>query len=315
MITRIHTLTGNLLWEKTLCFPTWAAGRTQRARSESFQVGGKGINVAKMLMRLGAPATALCFSGGATGAECEAWMRSQGITCRIFPVAQATRVGLVVRAPGQPETTFLGPDVPIGVAPARACADYLDHCDEGDVLAVCGSIPGWSSDDCVALRAAVDRWIERGPVVADTYGPPLGWLIGRPLAWVKINRTEFDSLFDGTERGKPFINRLLLAAERWPPRAWVVTDGPRPVWFVERGGAPASLSPPYVAEVSSTGSGDVLHACLLHAVLNHQMTFPDGLRLALPYAAANAAHETVADFPLANLPRFGSKAPAGNLSK
>jgi 3'-phosphoadenosine 5'-phosphosulfate (PAPS) 3'-phosphatase len=50
----IFTLTGNLLAERTLTFDAWAPGRTQRATAESFQVGGKGINVAKMLARLGA---------------------------------------------------------------------------------------------------------------------------------------------------------------------------------------------------------------------------------------------------------------------
>jgi fructose-1-phosphate kinase PfkB-like protein len=309
MIPHIHTLTGNLLWEQTLSFPTWAAGRTQRARSGAFQVGGKGINVAKMLGRLGAPVTALCFPGGATGADCEAWVHAQGIPCQAFAVAQATRLGLVVRTPNQPETTFLGPDVPIEEAAALACANYLDQCADGDVLAICGSVPGWSSGGCGALRAAVDRWVERGPIVADTYGEPLRWLIERPLAWVKINRTEFDTLFDETERSEPVVNRLRLAAERWSPRAWIVTDGPRPVWFVEHGGAPASLTPPHVKEVSSTGSGDVLHGCLLHAVFHHQTTLPEALQQALPYAAANAAHATVADFPLSGLPRFGSAEP------
>ncbi len=305
MIPHIHTLTGNLLWEQTLSFPTWAAGSTQRARSAAFQVGGKGINVAKMLGRLGAPATALYFPGGATGAECEAWVRAQGIPCQTFPVAQATRLGLVVRAPDQPETTFLGPDVPIEEAAAQGCANYLDHCAKGDVLAICGSVPGWDSDGCAALRAAVDRWIERSPIVADAYGPPLKWLIERPLVWVKINRTEFDALFDEEERSEPVVNRLRLAAARWSPHAWIVTEGAGPVWFVERGTAPASLTPPQVTEVSSTGSGDVLHACLLHSVFHHQTTLPDGLQKALPYASANAAHATVADFPLDNLPRFG----------
>jgi fructose-1-phosphate kinase PfkB-like protein len=311
MIPRIYTLTGNLLWEQTLTFPAWAAGRTQRAQSATFQVGGKGINVAKMLQRLGAPATALCFSGGATGADCETWVRAQGISCKAFPVARATRMGVVVRAPHQPETTFFSPDAPIEATAARACADHLDQCAPGDVLAICGSVPGWSSPDCTPLRAAVDRWLARGPAVADTYGPPLRWLIERPVAWVKVNRTEFDALFAGAERHEPLVNRLRLAAARWAPRSWIVTDGPQPVWFVERDGAPASLTPPPVAEVSATGSGDVLHACLLHAVYHHQATLADGLQQALPYASANAAHSTIADFPLDNLPEFGPKAEAG----
>ena len=54
----ILTFTGNLLAEHTLEFDTWSPGQTQRARTTSFQVGGKGINVARMLSRLGVPNTA-----------------------------------------------------------------------------------------------------------------------------------------------------------------------------------------------------------------------------------------------------------------
>jgi 1-phosphofructokinase len=306
MIPHIHTFTGNLLWEATFTFAAWEAGQTQRAQTAAFQAGGKGLNVSKLLTRLGAPTTALFFPGGATGAECEAQVRAQGIACRTFPLAAPTRAGLVVRAPGRPETTFLGPDVPLEAAAVRACGDYLDACPAGDVLAVCGSVPGWSTEAVEPLRAAVDRWLARGPVVADSYGPPLAWLIERPLAWVKVNRTEFDTLFSAEDQRRPLAERLSSALARWSPRAWIVTDGPRPVWLAEHGGGAASLTPPAVSEVSPTGSGDVLHAAVLHAVFHHRQRLADALRQALPYAAANAAHATVADFPLNNLPSFGS---------
>lgn len=308
MIPHIYTLTGNLLWETIFTFTSWEPGCTQRARVRSFQAGGKGVNVSKMLARLGAPTTALFFPGGATGEECTEWVRAQGIACRTFPVTAPTRAGLVVRTPGRPETTFLGPDVPLETPAVRACADYLDNCPAGDVLAVCGSVPGWNSEAGESLRAALGRWLSTGPVVADTYGPPLAWLIERPLEWVKVNRAEFDALFAEGERAQPIAERLIAALARWPARAWIVTDGPRPVWFAEHGGTPASVMPPAVAEASSTGSGDVLHACLLHAVFHHRQTLSAALRLAIPYAAANAAHPTVAEFSLNNLPNFGSTA-------
>ena len=63
MSPAIFTFTGNLLAERTQHFAAWAPGRTQRATGESFQVGGKGINVAKMLARFGTPVTALAFAG------------------------------------------------------------------------------------------------------------------------------------------------------------------------------------------------------------------------------------------------------------
>ena len=308
MTPTIHTLTGNLLWEKTFTFAAWEAGRTQRALAERFQVGGKGVNVSRMLGRLGGPTAACFFPGGATGAECEAWLRARDVPCRPFPLGAPTRAGLVVHAPPRPETTFLGPDVPLEPAAVLACAQYLDACPAGDVLAVCGSIPGWDSPALDPLRAVIERWLARGPVVADTYGAPLAWLAARPLTWVKVNRLEFDALFpEPTGRGA-LAERLANAHHRGPVRAWIVTEGARPLWYAERDATPVSLTPPTVKEVSATGSGDVLHACLLHAVLQHGLPLPEALRRSLPYAAANAAQATVADFPLNNLPDLRSSA-------
>ncbi len=144
--------------------------------------------------------------------------------------------------------------------------------------------------------------------MADTYGPALAWLVEQPLAWVKVNRVEFDGLFAVEERSRPIEDRLRAALHCWAAKAWIVTDGPRPLWYAERDAQPTSLVPPKVKEVSATGSGDVLHAVLLHAVFHHARQLPLALRLALPYAAANAAHPLVAEFPLNNLPDFGSYA-------
>lgn len=304
----IFTLTGNLLWEKTLTFDRWSAGHAQRAADESFQAGGKGVNVAKMLTRLNAPATALCFPGGATGAECMAWMRGKKIPFRAFPSSAPTRIGVVVRGPRQPETTFLGRGTPPDVAALRACAQFLAARPRHDALAVCGSFPGWDSPAAAPLRAALDRRLARGGfVAADTYGPPLAWLVRRPLGLVKINRAEFDLLFPARQRRSSVSSRLRQAGRRWPVGAWIVTDGPGPVWLAEKDSSPpVRLAPPVVREVSATGSGDVLLACVLHALLHHGATLTGAVTMALPYAAANAANPDVAEFALNNLPKLRS---------
>jgi 1-phosphofructokinase len=288
----IFTLTGNLLWEKTLTFADWAPGRTQRAAAESFQVGGKGINVARMLGRLGDPVTALCFPGGATGAECTAWLRAKKIPFCAFDTATPTRIGVVVRGGGRGETTFFSPDQPAAAAALRDCAGFLDARPRHAALAICGSFPGWEKSGAAPLRAAVNRWLARESfLAADTYGPPLAWLVTRPLDLVKINRHEFDDLFPPAARRSSVSTRLRRACERWPVQRWIITDGPRPVWFAERKSAsPACLAPPRIREVSATGSGDVLLACVLHALLQHRATLAEAVAFALPWAAANAAH-------------------------
>lgn len=284
----IYTLTGNLLAERTQEFAGWSAGETQRAVRETFQVGGKGINVSKMLTRLGAPTTALLFAGGASGTECLAWLRERGCRHQAFPTTAATRTGVVVRdgSGAQRETTFLGPDAAPDADAIGACARFLDAQPAGQILALCGSFPGWAGADFEPLRAAIVRWLERGIVVADTYGPPLAWAIARPLDVIKLNAAEL--------RGAGFAAKdpLPLNVLRW-----VVTDGPRAVRLRAAGGPEATIMPPRVREVSPTGSGDVLFACVLHGLYHRRMSLPDAVAFALPYAAANAAHPGVAEFP------------------
>jgi 1-phosphofructokinase len=289
----IFTLTGNLLAERTFEFDAWAPGKTSRARAESFQVGGKGINVSKMLTRLRAPNSALCFTGGAPGRECETWLTARGFDYRAFPTSTLTRTGVVIRtvatasAPAVAETTFLGLDAPPDADALRACADFLDAQPPGQILALCGSFPGWTGASFDPLRAALLRWLARGVLAADTYGPPLVWAAAQPLSLVKINADEL----------RVFAPDLAHLPPTATARRWVISDGPRSVTLRDSDGTLASLSPPAVREVSATGSGDVLFACLLHAHFVRQLPLRDAVAHALPYAAANAAHPGVAEFP------------------
>ncbi len=293
------TLTANLLWEQTLFFKEWQPDHTQRATRSAHQVGGKGINVAKMLARLGAAHSAVCFPAGPTGAVAEAWLRAHGFALKTFPAAQPeTRSGVVIRST-RTETTFLGPDHPLAPDAVRAATAALATEPADSVLAVCGSIPGWEGPTGVAFRELFQSW--PGVLVADTYGPPLKWLVERPLALVKINREEFDRLAPpapGDKSELAFTLRLAETVARHPVAAWIITDGAKPVWCALKDGTTTTLRPPPIREVSATGSGDVLLATLLHAHFNLGQAWPEALALALPFASANAAHEGIADFPL-----------------
>jgi fructose-1-phosphate kinase PfkB-like protein len=282
----IFTLTGNLLAERTFEFGTWSIGGTYRANRESFQVGGKGINVSKMLNRLGLANTALCFVGGAAGHEAEAWLTDRGFSTRAFRTSRGTRVGLVVRSRGMAETTFLGPDVPPDAEAISECADFLDRQAAGGVLALCGSFPGWSENRFDPLRDALARWLSRGCLVADTYGPPLAWLAPQPIELLKINSAELRSI-ETTPNEKRELAALRL----------VITDGANPIRLREGAGSELAVSPPPIREVSPTGSGDVMLACLIDALFRQRKSLREAVNFALPYAAANAAHSGVAEFP------------------
>ena len=285
------TLTGNLLAERTLELDSWEPGRTARARRETFQVGGKGINVSRMLARLQIPNTALCFSGGAPGTECETWLNQRGLRYRAFATSTATRSGTVVRDQSGRfgETTFLGPDAAPDARAIAACATFLDEQPDAQVLVLAGSFPGWSRADFDPLRHALERWLTRGQLVADTYGPPLAWAVERSLALVKINSDELRAL----PRTNADSGALPSAVKRW-----VITDGPGPIEVRDVDGLRSRLTPPTIRQVSPTGSGDVLLAGMLNPLFSLGNSLAEAVETAIPYAAANAAHPGVAEFPL-----------------
>ena len=285
----IFTLTGNLLAERTWEFDGWSPGKTQRAVRESFPVGGKGINVSKMLSRLGTPNTALCFTGGAPGSECAAWLQARDFSFRAFATATPTRAGTVVRDARSviAETTFLGPDAAPDAGAIGACAEFLDAQPAGQILALCGSFPGWPTPAFDRLRVALNRWCERGMLVVDSYGPALADLIERRMALLKINADELRSLhWTGVEEIPRHVERV------------IISDGPNHIRIRDHVEAMEAFTPPAIREISPTGSGDVLLACVLEALFVRRLPLRDAVTFAIPYAAANAAHAGIAEFPM-----------------
>lgn len=96
--------------------------------------------------------------------------------------------------------------------------------------------------------------------------------------------------------------RLETACAAHPVRQWVITDGPGSVWVATAGSVPTVLQPPEVHEVSPTGSGDVLLACILDGLTAQGLDLVSAVEAALPFAAANAASEGIAEFDLNNPP-------------
>jgi fructose-1-phosphate kinase PfkB-like protein len=211
---------------------------------------------------------------------------------------------VVVHASDQPETTFLGPDVPPDPGALSQCALFLQQCPDDSILAFCGSFPGWETAEADELRTALDRWTTRCRLFVDTYGPVLRWFVERPAELVKINRDEFDTLFASDSPGPnaSMQTKMEAARKRFPVRNWIVTDGPGSIWVAPAGAVPTILQPPEVQEVSPTGSGDVLLACVLYGQTVKGLGLAEAAEFALPYAAANAGDPGVAEFDLNNLP-------------
>ena len=157
--------------------------------------GGGGINVARVLTRLGGRCTALCPTGGSPGHWLERRMREEGLESVFLPVADETRVSFTVHEHSTgAEFRFVMPGPHLTEGEWRACLDHLERlADFPDLLVASGSLPPGVPTDFYARLARLCR--ERGArMVLDTSGPSLSAALAEGVYLFKPNLKELAEL-------------------------------------------------------------------------------------------------------------------------
>ena len=165
-----------------------------RTFGEEIEPGGGGINVARVLHRLGADVCALFLSGGITGRVLDELLKRAGIDHRMVPIEGDTRISLTIaeRSSGK-EFRFVPEGPEVGPSEAKALLDAAAQT-PCDYLVASGSLPRGVSEDFYAqlAEAATRRGVR---FVLDTSGPPLRAAIDAGgLFLLKPSRGEFEAL-------------------------------------------------------------------------------------------------------------------------
>ncbi len=283
----LFTITGNLLAEITATFPFPKEGETVRAIGKSkFQVGGKGVNVAKAFFKISKEKpTAIIFPAGFSGNRAEQWLSNANFcNVKTFPIKGETRIGLVCENKiNAKQTTFLGEDVPITKdAFSLALKAIEQNCNQGDFVAFCGSFPAWKDEHANALVKLCQN--KKLKLCVDTYGKPLKAFAKKKLFLLKINKKEFQQTFGASAMLKE--NRC---------ENLVITNSKNKILAIS-GGLKKTFVPPKIkSEVSATGCGDVMLASLI-AEINKGSTFWDSLKTSIARSSASAEISETADW-------------------
>jgi 1-phosphofructokinase len=136
----IYTVTFNPALDYVMHVGTFAKGETNRSDRDEMYVGGKGINVAVVLGRLGIKAEALGFVAGFTGDEIERAVKAEGVECDFVHLAQGfSRINVKIKSGCETELNGCGPQI------RQQAVDELfkkiDRLENGDTLVLAGSIP------------------------------------------------------------------------------------------------------------------------------------------------------------------------------
>jgi 6-phosphofructokinase 2 len=228
--------------------------------------GGGGINVARVLHRLGADCAALCLLGGPSGQMVAQLLADEGVPCIPVLIAGHTRESFTVQeSASQQEYRFVLPGPNIAPQEVEAFVSALVQQPAPRFLVASGSLPPGVPADFY-VRLATSALAKGAKLVVDGSGAALGACLDHGVYMVKPSLREMREL---TGLALVTLQEVRAAAMDW------VTRGRAQVVAVSLGHQGAVMAsaqavwfaPPLpVTVVSAVGAGDSFVAGVVWAL-------------------------------------------------
>ena len=283
----ILTVTPNPAFDYTIRLDELEIGRRAKYRDPLIEPTGKGINVSRMVRRLGEPTFALGFSAGLTGDLLKQGLDREGVPHDLVEIPGLTRINVTLLTGPEGSATHLhGPGPGVSSEDLLRLRERLTaHLARARILLLSGSLPPGMSP-----AAAVDLLRDARGVrtIVDAEGELLAAAVDARVDLVKPN------LFEAGQ----FLGRELSGVEAAATAARdIVARGAGTAVITLRGeGAVASnagrcwhVRAPREEVVRAIGAGDSFAAGLAVA-LSRGADLPEALRHAAAAGAAAALH-------------------------
>ena len=282
----IYTVTLNPALDKTATVARFTVDEVNRIRELREDPGGKGINVSKVIAKLGGTSRALALLGGSVGEKIGRILQGAGIDVWAFEANGETRTNLKVVDPELDTHTDInepGPETTVAQLDAMLTA-LTEKVVEGDIVVLSGSLPKGAP---VATYGAWTRACAQAgaKVFLDADGDALSHGIDARPYLIKPNEIELGRM----------CGRALESEAEIAGRARELVEGGVGRVVVSMGGAGAVVvdgehallaRSPKVPVGSTVGAGDSVVAALAYAE-EQGMPLEDTVRLAMATGAAN----------------------------
>ena len=287
----IITVTLNPALDKTLEVPNFTPGRRHRSVDQVTMPGGKGVNVARAIKRLGQPVIATGLAGGATGTRIVEALNDEAILNAFVRIREESRTNTAVLDPTtglQTEINERGPAV--SSQELELFHEKLLYLAKGASMCVfAGSLPRGIGTD---VYADLIREVKRLGVVTvvDTEGEPLRLATRAEPAVISPNELEAEELVgqefnDVDDRAQAVVEMTRLGASE---AIMTVSDGCY-ACVLEEGTAVYRVSVEEQEARSRIGSGDAFLAGYVAARYMGQPAV-DCLRFAVACGAESTQH-------------------------
>ena len=214
----IITVTLNAALDKTLEVPNFTPGRRHRTVEQTTMPGGKGVNIARAIKRLGQPVIATGLAGGATGTRIVEALTDESILNDFVRIREESRTNTAVLDPTtglHTEINERGPSV--SAQELELFRDKLLYLAKGASICVfAGSLPRGIAPE---IYGRLIRDVRKLGVLTmiDTDGEPLRLAVKGEPAVVSPNELEAEELVghefnDAEDRAQAVVEMTRLGA-------------------------------------------------------------------------------------------------------
>jgi len=214
----IITVTLNAALDKTLEVPNFTPGRRHRTVEQSTMPGGKGVNIARAIKRLGQPVIATGLAGGATGTRIVEALTDESILNDFVRIREESRTNTAVLDPTtglHTEINERGPSV--SAQELDLFRDKLLYLAKGASICVfAGSLPRGVAPE---VYGRLIRDVRKLGVLTmiDTDGEPLRLAVKAEPAVVSPNELEAEELVghefnDAEDRAQAVVEMTRIGA-------------------------------------------------------------------------------------------------------
>ena len=264
----VLTVTLNPALDVSMSIDTLVPDRKLRAHDVRREAGGGGVNVSRVLRRLGVSNTAFVVTGGAVGDELLTLMRHEELDVIGFTIDGTTRESVAITEATTSRQYRVSVAGPIVDRPDELQRILREIGAAASTVVFSGSLPGGLPSDFYArLVADLDP---ATTAIVDTAGAALAAIVGgadRGADVVKPSQRELAELV-GWEPGTPHQTERVAqeVLELGGTHAVVASRGPSGALLATRDGELRWFRPPPVRPVSTVGAGDSMVAGIAAAL-------------------------------------------------
>ena len=287
----IYTLTFNpsIDYEMNLVHLTFS--HTNRSTHESYHLGGKGINVSRILHELGFDSVILGFRGGFVGDEIRRMIYHFGLNEKLIELEEGiSRIN--VKVLGKAETEINGEGPLIGGADMKQLYDQLDMLGKDDVLILSGSIPKCLNDNIYETILSVQSAKGVLCIVDATKDLLVNTLKHHPFL-IKPNVAECEEILNETLLTTKEVIAAAKKLQEMGARNVMISRGKEGAVLADENGGIFESKGLKGECISSVGCGDSMVAGFIAAYLKCS-SYEEAFKLAMACGSATAFSEDLA---------------------